>query len=102
MTTADTAKTDTADIDTADIDDSLALVLRVLREVLGPEPLLAADTELFDVQGFDSIALAALVEGIEAGLDLPLADELITPEVFATPGLIVARLVRPTLRGEHS
>jgi acyl carrier protein len=78
----------------------LDVVVQVLYEVLGSGSALTADTQLFDLPGFDSMALAALVEGLEARIGLPLADELITPDAFATPGLIVEHLVRPTLRGE--
>jgi acyl carrier protein len=73
------------------------LVSRVLHAVLGDEVALTADTPLFDVAGFDSLALAAVVEGLEAALGTPLPDELITPEAFGTPGDIAGILVAPVL-----
>jgi len=82
--------------------EPLALVLEVLHAVLGADVPLAADTELLEVRGFDSMALAALVDGLEDRLGMRLADELIVPDVFATPGLIAGRLVGPALSGEVS
>jgi acyl carrier protein len=69
------------------------LVLKVLRAVLGDDVELVADTELFGVPGFDSMALAGVVEGIEAELGVELPDDLLMPEVFETPAVIAANLV---------
>jgi acyl carrier protein len=77
------------------------LVLKVLRSVLGEDTGLTSATSLFDVPGFDSLALAALVEGLEDALGLTLPDELIVPESFATPAGIAANLIEPVLRGHH-
>ncbi|MFC5744456.1 acyl carrier protein [Actinomadura rugatobispora] len=74
------------------------LVNRVLQAVLGDEADLTAETPLFEVPGFDSLALAAVVEGLEAELERPLPDELITPESFETPARIAEVLVAPALR----
>lgn len=71
------------------------LVTKVLREVLGADVPLAPDTDLFTVPGFDSLALAAVVEGLEAALGQELPDELMTPDAFATPHDIVSRVVAP-------
>lgn len=76
------------------------VVRKVLRSVLGDEVHLTADTRLLEVAGFDSLALAAIVEGLEAELGLALPDELIIPEAFVTPGDIARQLVCPTLRGD--
>ena len=76
------------------------VVRKVLRSVLGDEGYLTADTQLFHVAGFDSLALAAVVEGLEAELGLALPDELITPEAFVTPDDIARKLVVPALRGD--
>jgi acyl carrier protein len=78
----------------------LALVLAALRAVLGESTPLAADTELLELPGFDSMALANLVAEIEERVGGPLPDELIVPEVFATPGRLASRLIGPVLRGD--
>lgn len=75
-----------------------AVVESVLRSVLGEEVRLSADTRLFQLAGFDSLALAAVVEGLEAELGVALPDELITPEAFETPAAIATSLVVPALR----
>lgn len=80
--------------------EALALTLAALREVLGEDAELAPATELFTLPGFDSMGLAALVDGLEARLGAPLDDDLLDPDAFATPATIAARLVGPTLRGE--
>lgn len=80
---------------------ALGLVLKVLRSVLGDGPDLAPGTPLFDVPGFDSLALAAVVEGLEDELGPALPDELISPEAFATPDAVAATLVVPALGGER-
>ncbi|GAA2437761.1 hypothetical protein GCM10010191_60950 [Actinomadura vinacea] len=79
-------------------DAALRLVLTVLRGVLGEEPALAACTALFEVPGFDSLALAAVVERLEDELGTVLPDDLIVPESFTTPGDIASVLVVPALR----
>lgn len=78
----------------------LALVLDALREVLGGERPLEADTDLLGAPGFDSLALVALVAALEDRLGRPVRDDLIVPEVFATPGTIARRLVGGAPCGE--
>jgi acyl carrier protein len=80
--------------------DPLALVLDALRHVLGGESPLAQDTDLFALPGFDSLALEALVTELENRIGRPVDDDLVTPEVFATPGTIARGLVSASLRGE--
>ena len=80
--------------------DPLALVLDALRHVLGGEPPLAQDTDLFALPGFDSLALEVLVAELEDRIGRPVDDDLVTPEVFATPGTIARGLVSVSLRGE--
>jgi acyl carrier protein len=80
---------------------AVALVLTVLRSVLGAEPGLAPDTALFEVPGFDSLALAAVVERLEDELGPVLPDDLLVPETFATPEDIAAVLVAPALRAQQ-
>ncbi|MEU6037810.1 acyl carrier protein [Actinomadura sp. NPDC047616] len=87
----------TADANTA----AVGLVLTVLRSVLGEEPALTPGTALFEVPGFDSLALAAVVERLEDELGPVLPDELLVPESFATPDDIAAVLVAPALRAQH-
>lgn len=78
---------------------SLTIVLAALRQVLGADAPVTADTELFEVPGFDSLALASLVAVLEERLGRFLDDELIVPEVFATPSTIAHGLL-DTASGE--
>lgn len=77
--------------------DPLALVFDALRRVLGADLALTADTDLFTVPGFDSLALAGLVAELEERIGRPVDDDLVTPDVFATPGTVADGLVRPSL-----
>lgn len=78
----------------------LALVYDALRRVLGGETPLTQDTDVFGLPGFDSLALVALVAELEERIGRPVDDDLVTPEVFATPGTIARSLVSATLQGE--
>lgn len=78
--------------------DPLALVFDALRAVLGGQAPLTQDTDLFGLPGFDSMALAELVAQLEERIGRPVDDELVTPEVFATPGTITDGLVSVSLR----
>ncbi|HXV93764.1 MAG TPA: acyl carrier protein [Pseudonocardia sp.] len=86
-------------------DPALDLVLGALDEVLGAGPGAGAPigpaTRLLELPGFDSIALASLVELLEARIGRPLPDEAIVPEAFDTPASIVATLVAPAM-GEQA
>lgn len=91
----------------------LDLVLDALREVLGAgsdsdsgsdsadAPELGPQTRLLELRAFDSLALASLVELLEARLGRLLPDEAIVPESFETPASIVATLVAPA-QGGHA
>lgn len=80
--------------------DPLELVFEALRRVLGEEQQLAHDTDLFALPAFDSLALVALVAELEDRLGRPVDDDLVTPEVFATPGTIARGLVAVSPRGD--
>jgi acyl carrier protein len=77
----------------------LDLVLDALDEVLGTGTAIGPATPLLERPDFDSLALASLVELIEARLGRPLPDEAIVPEAFDTPASIVATLVAPAMGG---
>lgn len=80
--------------------DPLELVFDALRRVLGEEQPLAQGTDLFALPAFDSLALVALVAELEDRLGRRVDDDLVTPQVFATPGTIARGLVVVSLGGD--
>jgi acyl carrier protein len=82
---------------------ALALVLEVLADLLGDgaddrDPMIGPETDLFALPAFDSLALAELVERLEARLGVVFGVGEIVPEAFESPARIGARLVAPALR----
>ena len=66
-------------------DTILAIVLECLRDELGgASDTLTETTVLYDVAGFDSLRIAALIERLEARLGAELPPESMRPEVFAS------------------
>jgi acyl carrier protein len=70
-----------------------AYVAGVVGERLG-RPVRAGEP-LLDQPGFDSLAIAAVIDRIEADLDLELAPELLVPETFGSVSAL-ADAVRQT------
>ena len=63
----------------------LAIVLKCVRDELGgASDTLTETTVLYDVAGFDSLRIAALIERLEARLGTELPPESMRPEVFAS------------------
>lgn len=70
-------------------DTILAIVLNCLRDELGgASDRLTETTVLYDVAGFDSLRIAALIERLEARLGVELPPESMRPEVFASAGAL--------------
>lgn len=70
-------------------DADAAWVGALVGETLGVEPPLA-DADLFALDGFDSLAIVALVEALERTLGCELPEDLLVPETFATTRALAA------------
>lgn len=69
--------------------DLVGQVLRALRQIVVLEPAdLAETTYLPDLPGFDSLAIADLLETLEEALQVEVAPEHLLPEAFETPRAI--------------
>jgi acyl carrier protein len=63
------------------------LVTELVISRLGDDGLAVSEhTVLFDLPGFDSLAVTALIEELEARLGTELPPDMIRPELFETPG----------------
>ncbi|HEX2078010.1 MAG TPA: acyl carrier protein [Longimicrobium sp.] len=70
-------------------------VLETLRAVLPPSAgPLDEDTQLYDRPGFDSLAVAGVLERLEDRLGMEMDPGLILPETFETPRTIAEALER--------
>jgi acyl carrier protein len=75
-------------------------VVDILRDIVGRDragSAVTAQSYLFDLPGFDSIALAELVGRLE-GQTGPLPEEMLMPEVFRTPADIAAAVLATPAR----
>jgi acyl carrier protein len=79
-------------------DEMVDLVVLLLREIVGGQAVVTARSYLFDLPGFDSIALADLVGELEAHVG-PLPDEVLVPEVFRTATKIATAVLANTSPG---
>ncbi|HXM55683.1 MAG TPA: acyl carrier protein [Candidatus Dormibacteraeota bacterium] len=68
----------------------VAVVLDLVSETLGRGQAMTPTTQLLELPGCTSLAIATLVERLEERLQVEIAPELIVPETFATP-LTIAR-----------
>jgi acyl carrier protein len=80
--------------------DLIGLVAARFAEVLGVSPETARDApSLFDLPGFDSIAVVAVLERLEDELGMEVPAQLIVPETFESVAALTKIL--HTIR-EHS
>jgi acyl carrier protein len=83
-------------------DTILAIVLKWLRDELGGTgDTLTETTVLYDVAGFDSLRIAALIECLEARLGVELPPESMRPEVFAS-AVALAEAFLAAWRSNHA
>ncbi len=68
----------------------VAAVQAVLRDTTIP---IGETTPLQDLKGFDSLAIAGLIERLEDQLGIELDPALILPETFANPSTIAQALL---------
>jgi len=73
--------------------------VQAVAAVLGmPPAVVASSGSLFDLPGFDSIAVVAVLERLESGLGTEVPPELIVPEAFDSIGTLTDLLAH-TLAG---
>jgi acyl carrier protein len=73
---------------------ALDCVLDVLRARFSTGVMVAANTSLMDLNGFDSLFIAGLIEQLEDRLGVDMDPALILPETFETPATLADALVK--------
>lgn len=71
-------------------------VVQAVTEVLGVSPQVLGDAQtLFDVPGFDSLSVVAILDCLEAELGVEIPPEAIVPEAFESLGSLIALFQAP-------
>jgi acyl carrier protein len=84
-------------------DTLIRLVAELVVEHLGDDALLVSEaTVLFDLPGFDSLAVTSLIDRLEARLGIELPPDIIRPELFETPGKLADAMLRAAAPAQTS
>jgi acyl carrier protein len=70
-------------------------VIQAVADVLGvPQAAVTGAASLFDLPGFDSLAVVSVLERLESGLSVEVPPELIVPEAFDSLAALTGLLAR--------